>query len=85
MTSISCANRFSSFACCASSRFSSSQNLAELLAQIVVLDQHLRDALLVEQRHGRAVVHGLLEVVFRNVIAKPLRWSCVRDPAMACR
>ena len=47
------------------------QNLVELRAQSLVLDQHFRYALLVKQRHRRAIVRGLLEVVFRNVTAEP--------------
>ena len=39
-------------------------NLGKLFAQILVLNQDLWDALFVKQRHGRAVVHGLLEIVF---------------------
>ena len=48
------------------------EDLVELLAQVFVLVQHFRHALLVEQRHGGAVIHRLAEVVFRDVIAEPL-------------
>lgn len=47
------------------------QNLVKFLAQIFVLDQHFRHPFLVEQRHGRAIVGGLLEVVFTDVIPEP--------------
>ncbi len=52
-------------------------NLGEFLAKIVVLNENLRDALLVEQRHSCAVIHGLLEIVFRNIIAEP--WFVLRS------
>mmetsp|Transcript_59150 Transcript_59150/g.139316 ORF Transcript_59150/g.139316 Transcript_59150/m.139316 type:complete len:660 (-) Transcript_59150:2296-4275(-) len=47
------------------------QDGGELVAQVVVLDQHLRHALLVEQRHRGAVFHALLEVVLGHVVAEP--------------
>lgn len=49
-----------------------SQNIVELFTQIVILNQNLRHAFLVDQRHGRSVVHRLLKVVFRHVAAEPL-------------
>jgi hypothetical protein len=39
-------------------------NFSKLLIQIVVLDQNLGDPLLVEQWHRRAIIHGLLKIVF---------------------
>ena len=71
MTSISEANSFSSFSCCFSIEILIFQYLVELLAQVFVLDQHLRDALLVKERHRGLVVHRLDEVVFAHVIAEP--------------
>lgn len=44
----------------------------ELFAWVVILNQHIEHSFFVDQRDLCSVVHWLLEVVFQNVVAKPL-------------
>jgi hypothetical protein len=44
----------------------------DVVVQLLVGQLKLRDAVLVEQRHGRAVVYGLLEIVDADVVAEDL-------------
>lgn len=47
------------------------EQLVEIVAERVVLDQHLGHPLLIKERDRRAIVHALLEIVFRHVVAEP--------------
>ena len=47
------------------------QDLVKLVTQILVLVPNLGHPFLVEKRHGGAFIHGLLEVVLADIVAKP--------------
>src|SRR6266481_502291 len=47
------------------------EDFVKFITQVLVLNKHLWDTLLIEERHRRAVIHRLLEVVLRNIIAEP--------------
>ena len=54
------------------------QDLIELVAQVIVLNVHLRHPLLVEQGHSGPVIHGLAEIIFGNIVTKP--FVCLTVP-----
>ena len=58
--------------------------LVDVVVQIGIVELQLRRAVLVEERHRRAVLHRLLEVVDRHVIAEDLaRALLARDQRRA--
>ena len=66
------ANSRSSFFSCSSSSSAASSRSLHVLVQVLVGELELRDAVLVEERHGRAVLDRLLEVVDADVVAEDL-------------
>ena len=47
-------------------------NRHDIVIEKVVLQANFRNAAAIEQRYRRAVFHRLREVIFRNIVAKPL-------------
>ena len=63
---------FSSLASCSSSRSGVLDQVVDVVVQVGIDQLQLRRAVLVEQRHRRAVLDRLLEVVDRDVVAEDL-------------